>query len=87
MENKPSNEFETRDEFRRKLAEFQAYKVRPEIGGDEVTDDLLRACKTPLRRKQVASSRVEKVLSKMSPETLTDELQRICLPKLNLIIE
>ena len=79
MKSKPPKflDFKTKDKFRKKLAEFQAYKVRAEIEGEEVTHNLFRACKTPLRRKLVDSSRVEKVVSKMSPETLMDELQRI----------
>ena len=79
MKSKPPKflDFERKDKFRRKLVEFQAYKVRAEIEGEEITDNLFRACKTPLRRKLVDSSRVEKVVSKISHETLMDELQRI----------
>ena len=58
-----------------------------EIEGEEEADNLYMACNTPLRRKLVASNKVKKIVSKTNSETLMNELEGICLPKLNVIVE
>ena len=78
---------ETRDKFRRKQPEFDTYKARAKIDREEEADDLYLACDTPLRRKLVASNKVNRVMRRTKPEILMNELERICLPKLSLVVE
>ena len=58
-----------------------------EIEGEEEADNLYMACNTPFRRKLVASNKVKKIVSKTNSETLMNEPEGICLPKLNVIVE
>ena len=53
MEGKPPKFIgkETREEFRRKHAEFKSYSVRALLEGEDVSDDIYLACETPLKRK------------------------------------
>ena len=46
-------ESETREEFRRKEEEFEAYVDRTGITGEDVTEDLYRTCETPLKQKLI----------------------------------
>ena len=41
-------ESESHDEFRRKMIEFDLYRVRCNIPAEEVSDDLYMFCETPL---------------------------------------
>ena len=59
-------EFETRGEFRRKEEEFQAYVNRTDIKNQEIADDLYRICDTPLKKKLIASQKIEKKITKLS---------------------
>ena len=51
MDPKPPKflESKTRDKFRWKQAEFDTYKRRAKISGEDEADDLYLACDTPLR--------------------------------------
>ena len=51
---------ERREEFLRKQNEFISYSERTELVGEEITDDLYVAMSTSLKRKLLASSKVNK---------------------------
>ena len=51
-------ERETREEFRRKQAEFKSYSERTSLEGEEIADDLYLACETPLKERLLASSKI-----------------------------
>ena len=81
-------ETETREEFRWKTAEFTSYSDRTELGPEEKADDLYVACGTPLKRKLLASSKVNKLSwKKTDPKVIVAEMERICLPQLNVVME
>ena len=79
---------ETREEFNRKHLEFQSYSERTALQGEEVADDLYLSCETPLKRKLRASHLVDKdSVKKTSLKVLFAKMERICLPKVNVIVE
>ena len=81
-------ETETREEFRRKTSEFKSYSDRTNLEVEEIADDLYLACDTPLKRRLLASSKVNKESwKKTDPKVIIAEMERICLPKLNVIVE
>ena len=47
-------ESETPGKYRRKMIEFESYRVRCGINNEEVRDDLYLECKTPLKQKLIA---------------------------------
>ena len=53
-------ETEMREEFRRKQNEFTSYSERTKLVGEEIAD-LYAAMSTPLKRKLLASSKVNKM--------------------------
>ena len=81
-------EKETREEFNRKHSEFQSYFKRTTLQGEEVANDLNLSCETPLKRKLRASHLVDKdSVKKTSLKVLFTKMERICLPKVNVIDE
>ena len=81
-------EKETREEFNRKHYEFPSYSDRTILQGEEVADDLYLSCETPLKRKLRASHLVDKdSVKKTSLKVLFTMMERICLPKVNVIVE
>ena len=81
-------EQETRDEFWRKNQEFETYSVRAKLKPKEVSEDLFYACETPLKRKLRASGVVDrKDLKKTDPKALLAEIERVCTPKANRLVE
>ena len=81
-------ESETREEFRRKINEFQSYSERTKLIGEEIADDLYIAMSTPLKKKLLASSKVNKTSwKKTNPKVIMEETERVCLPQLNLVVE
>ena len=48
---------------------------------------LYAALTTPLKRSLLASSRINKVWKKTDPEVIIEELVKVCLPPLNLVVE
>ena len=54
-------EVETREEFRRKAQEFQTFATRTNLKTEEEAEDLYVALTTPLKRRLLASSRINKV--------------------------
>merc|ERR1712082_199629 len=81
-------EKETREEFLRKNAEFKTYSYRAHLKPDEISEDLFHACETPLKRKLRSSNLIDrKELKKTDPKVLLAEMERICTPKLNRIVE
>ena len=81
-------ETETREEFRRKTNEFHSYSARTNLETQEIADNLYIACNTPLKRRLIASSRINKqTWNKTDPKNIMEEMERICLPKLNVIVK
>ena len=81
-------EKETREEFRRKYSEFETYSDRSHLKANEITEDLYHACETPLKRKLRSSNLIDRnQLKKTDPKVLLAEMERMCLPKLNIIVE
>ena len=89
METKPPKfmEKETREEFRRKQSEFLAYSKSDLLEGDEISDNLYLACDTPLKRRLLASSKIKGAIEKTETEVILSEMERICLPKLTMVVE
>ena len=89
MESKPPKftENETREDFRRKQGEFKSYVERAEISGEEEADDHYRSCDTPLKRKLIMSNKISEIPKKTKPGVMLEEIERICLPKVNVIME
>ena len=87
MEPKPPKfrESEKRDELKRKQAEFKAYTNRTKISGEDETDNLYLTCESPLRKKLVASSKIQPIIRLTKPDILMSEIERI--PKHSLVIE
>ena len=84
-DHKPSPQ---REEFRRKTSEFKSYSDRTNLEVEEIADDLYLACDTPLKRRLLASSKVNKESwKKTDPKVIIAEMERICLPKLNVKVE
>ena len=78
---------ETREEFRRKVNEFDTYSDRTDLTKEEKADDLYIAMSTPLKKKLLASSRVDKTSwKKTDPKVILEEMERVCLPQLNLVV-
>ena len=69
------------------MGEFESYRVRANIKGEEVADDLYRFCETPLKRKLITSSKVKEDIKSTDPEVMKQEIERLCMPKVNFIIE
>ena len=81
-------EREMREEFRRKQAEFKSYSERTSLEGEKIADDLYLACEMPLKRRLLASSKINnESFKKTDPEVIISEMERICLPKLNVIVD
>ena len=81
-------ESETRDEFGRKNQEFKTYSSRAKLKPEEMSEDLYYACETPLKRRLRASGVVDKEdIQKTKFEALLEEMERICTPKANRLIE
>ena len=81
-------EKETREEFLRKNAEFETFCCRVQLKPNEISEDLFHACETPLKRKLRSSNLIDRnQLKKTDPKVLLAEMERICTPKLNRIVE
>ena len=78
---------ETREEFKRKKSKFKAYQERTEIKEGDIADDLYRSCETPIKRKLVTSSKITSPIKETNPEVMWKEIERLCLLKVNKIIE
>ena len=61
--------------------------MRAKINREEEADNLYLACDTPLTRKLVASNKVNMIVRKTKPDILINELERIYLPKLSVVVE
>ena len=72
----------------RKNQEFDTYSSRAKLRPEEISEDLFYACETPLKRKLRASSVINrKDLRKTDPKALLAEIERICTPKTNRLVE
>ena len=80
-------EAETREEFKRKKNEFHTYATRTELKTEEIAEDLYSAMSTPLKRRLLASSKMKSVWKKTDPKVILEEMERVCLPPLNLVVE
>ena len=78
---------ETREEFRRKTQEFYTYATRTNLKTEEQAEDLYSALTTPLKRRLLASSRIDKVWKKTNPKVIIEKMEKICLPPINLVVE
>ena len=76
-------ENESHDEFQKKMGEFESYKVRCNIEGEEEADNLYRFCETPLKKKLIISSKVAEDIKSTDPEIMKMEIKRLCRPKVN----
>ena len=74
-------ESKTHDEFRRKMIEFDYYKVRCNIAAEEVSDDLYRFCETHLKKKLISSSKIVPDIKFTDPEIMKMEIKRLCSPR------
>ena len=57
------------------------------ITGEEISNDLYRTCETPLKKKVIASNKIEKMIKMTKPEVMIQEIDRICMPMINIIVE
>ena len=80
-------EVETREEFRRKTNEFYTYASRTNLEPEEQAEDLYSALTTPLKRRILASSRINKEWRKTDPKVIIEEMEKICLPPINLVVK
>ena len=80
-------EVETREEFRRKTKEFHTYATRTELKTEEMAEDLYSALSTPLKRRMLASSKIKSQWRKTDPKVILEEMEKVCLPPLNLVVE
>ena len=89
FERKPVKfcEGESREEFRRKKAEFKSYQERTDIKGEDIADDLYRSCEMPLKRKLVTLSLICENVKQTDPTVMMDKIERLCLPRVNKIME
>ena len=78
---------ETREEFKRKQMESKSYATRTKLEKEEEADDLYMCCETPLKKKLITSMKIEDDPKKTSPEVMLKELERMCLPKINIVVE
>ena len=79
-------EVETREEFTRKSNEFFTYASRTSLEPEEQAEDLYSALSTSLRRRILASPRINKVWRKTDPMVIMEEMEKICLPPINLVV-
>ena len=80
-------EEEMRDEFRRKTKEFHTYATRTELKTEEMAEDLYSALSTPLKRRMLASSKIKSQWRETDPKVILEEMEKVCLPPLNLVVE
>ena len=80
-------EAETKEEFRRKTDEFHTYATRTELKTEEMAEDLYSALSTPLKRRMLASSKIKSQWKKTDPKVIFEEMEKVCLPPLNLLVE
>ena len=80
-------EVETREEFKRKSNEFFTYASRTQLEPEEQAEDLYSALSTSLKRRILASPRINKVWRKTDPKIIMEEMEKICLPPINLVVE
>ena len=80
-------EVETREEFKRKSNEFFTYASRTQLEPEEQAEDLYSALSTSLKRRILASPRINKMWRKTDPKTIMEEMEKICLPPINLVVE
>ena len=73
--------------FRQKKGEFESYRERTNIKGEEIANDLYRSCETPLKRKLITSSKIKEDIKSTDPKVMMDEIKRLCLPRVNIIVE
>ena len=80
-------EAETREEFKRKKNEFQTYSTRTKLKDEEMAEDLYAAMSTPLKRRMLASSKIKPKWNQTDPLIILEEMERVCLPPINLVVE
>ena len=69
------------------MGKFESYKVRCIIICEEVANNLYSFCETPLKRKLITSSKVAEDIKSTDPEVMKKEIERLCMPKVNFIVE
>ena len=75
---------ESRDDFKQKREEFEAYVEQTGISGSEIMDNLYFSCETPLRKKIFPSNRIHGSLPKdIQPKALMMETEKLYTPKGN----
>ena len=79
---------ENREDFSRKKAEFEMYKVRA-CEGDEAgaAIDLYQSCETPLKKKLMSSKRIQNNPASAGCKVLLDEMEKLSTMGLNKDIE
>merc|ERR1712082_65569 len=81
-------EQETRDEFGGNNQEFETYSSRAKLQTGEKAEDLYSACETKLKRKLRNSGVINRAdLRKTVPKALLKEMERVCTPKANRLVE
>ena len=60
---------------------------RTALESEEQAEDLYEAMSTTLRRRILASPAVDKVWRKTDPKVIITEMEKICLPPINLVVE
>ena len=80
-------EVETREEFRSKTNEFHTYATRTNLNTEEIAEDLYSALSTPLQRRMLASSKIKSAWKKTHSKLILEEMEKVCLPPLNLVVE
>ena len=59
---------------------------RTGITGKDMVDDLYRTCETPLKKKLIASNKINEAQKMTMPEIMIQEMERLCLPQINIIL-
>ena len=63
---------------------FESYRVRTNIKGKEIGDDLYRSSETPLKRKLITLSKIKYDIKSTDLEVMMNEIARLCLPRVNI---
>ena len=52
-----------------------------------MADNLYRSCETLLKQKLLTSNLIDKNVKKTDPEVMIGEIERLCLPRVNIIVK
>ena len=52
-----------------------------------MADNLYRSCKTLLKWKLLTSNLIDENAKKTEPEVMIGEIERLCLPRVNIIVK